>query len=177
MADIGKSVRNLLINGVKAVNSAANTIANTTRQKVDELNLQSDRKELMDQVAETAYKLWKDGAQLPEAIGTLMQEIAVIDDELARLQCKTEAKETNTTEEHDNGEDETDAPILNVADQGPYARAAAEAEQKDAEPTLCESLDQVMDDLKEGVKKTAAAVENFFADDPDEQDQNESQDE
>ena len=49
MADIGKTVKEIWEQGMKAVNKAATNIATSTKQKVDEMNIVTRRKELQNQ--------------------------------------------------------------------------------------------------------------------------------
>lgn len=50
MADIGKTVKEIWEQGMKAVNKAATNIATSTKQKVDEMNIVTRRKELQNQL-------------------------------------------------------------------------------------------------------------------------------
>jgi len=98
MADISKSLRDIWLTGVKAVNDAANSIANTTRHKVDELNLQSDRREMLEKISNCAYQLWQQGVAFPEELDGLLSELSAIDVELGRLQerfSSTRGKDEN----------------------------------------------------------------------------------
>lgn len=54
MADIGKTVKEIWEQSMKAVNKAATNIATSTKQKVDEMNIVTRRKELQNQLGPAA---------------------------------------------------------------------------------------------------------------------------
>lgn len=83
MSDIRQSLRELFLRSVKMVNSAASSLADSTRSKVDELNLRNRRKELVEEVVAKAVDLWKNGQTLPDGLTALLEELQHIDDELA----------------------------------------------------------------------------------------------
>jgi len=95
MSDIVKSMRSLLVQGVKAVNHAANNIANSTRFRIDELNLINRRKEVFSTLGDCVCNLRAQGVELPEELAALMEEIEGIDkqlEEMRRAQAEAAAK-------------------------------------------------------------------------------------
>ena len=101
MADLRRSVRDLFLQGVEAVNNAANHVANATRSKVDELNLRNRRKELLDQLAAALYEQWKDGLDLPEALTSMLEELRDIDEQLEEPESQPEPTEPAAEEEEE----------------------------------------------------------------------------
>ena len=90
MANIRRSVRDLFLQGVEAVNSAANHVANATRSKVDELNLRNRRKELLDALAVDLYEQWQKGLALPEALTATLEQLRDIDAQLSEIESQSE---------------------------------------------------------------------------------------
>lgn len=152
MADIRASVRNLFFHSVKAVNSAASSIATSTKMKVDEMNLRNRRREAMNDVSKRVHSLWQSGVELPEELMNLMEEIADIDEALIDLkeQAAKKAEETAAQSAAPEAEeaveyveadevveadaaDEPDVPVLEVAEDAPYAEAAQELAEEIAE--------------------------------------------
>jgi len=165
MSDIGKSVREFLLQGVKAVNSAANSVASTTRYKVDELNLQNRRKELLSAASDLAYTLWKGGEALPESLGSILEKVAAVDADLAsmretRKQEAEKAKAEKAAAKQAKKEEHA-APVLEVPENGPYAQAAAEQlrNEEDADG-IEDQIDDAIDGIKQAVKDTAEAIDD-----------------
>ena len=127
MADIRRSVRDLFLQGVEAVNNAANHVANATRSKVDELNLRNRRKELMDALAGDLYDQWQKGLELPETLVKTLEQISDIDGQLAEIEDKAEAAA--------GGAEATAAPTI-VADETEKEPAESEAPTVGEIPTI-----------------------------------------
>lgn len=166
MADIGKSVREFLLQSVKAVNSAANSVASTTRYKVDELNLQNRRKELLSAASDLAYTLWKGGEPLPESLASILEKVASVDADLAsmrenRKQEVEKAKAEKAAAKEKKKEEAEAAPVLEVPEDGPYAQAAQEQADAEVKPEdIEEQIDDAIDGIKQAVKDTADAIDD-----------------
>lgn len=127
MADIRRSVRDLFLQGVEAVNNAANHVANATRSKVDELNLRNRRKELLDALASDLYEQWQKGLELPEAMTKTLELISGIDGQLAEMEEKAEAPASE--------EKAASAPAI-VVDEAEEAPKAPEKPDVNEIPTI-----------------------------------------
>lgn len=166
MADIGKSVREFLLQSVKAVNSAANSVASTTRYKVDELNLQNRRKELLSAASDLAYTLWKNGEALPESLASILEKVASVDADLAsmretRKQEAEKAKAEKAAAKQQKKEESEATPVLEVPEEGPYAQAAQEQLDKETDAEgIEEQIDDAIDGIKQAVKDTADAIDD-----------------
>ena len=75
MADIGKTVKEIWEQSMKAVNKAATNIATSTKQKVDEMNIVTRRKELQNQLGLRLYELWQAGEDVPETLKATLEEM------------------------------------------------------------------------------------------------------
>lgn len=178
MADIGKKVRELMLQGVKAVNNAANSVASTTRYKVDELNLQNRRKELLGTVSELAYALYKRGEELPEGLASVLKNVARIDEELSAIREERridaeKAKSEKAAKAAQVKKDESPAdPVLSVPEKGPYAEAAEKQQEKETtSEEVEEQIEDCVEDIKRAVSETMDALEDAveaFADKPEE---------
>jgi len=162
MADIGKSMRSLFLSGVKAVNSAASSLASTTRYKVDEMNLQNRRREVLNSVSQCAWQLWTSGVELPEELKVLMLEIEKIDEELEEMrEAQKEQKDKKDAPEEPAAEEDT-APVLDIPDEGPYAQAAREQAEAEADAGIDSKIEDALGDIKRAVKDAADAVSDAF---------------
>lgn len=96
MADIGKTVKEIWEQGMKAVNKAATNIATSTKQKVDEMNIVTRRKELQNQLGLRLYELWQAGEDVPETL----EEMRDLEVKLQELrESKTAAPEDEKSAE------------------------------------------------------------------------------
>lgn len=166
MSDIGKSVREFLLQSVKVVNNAATSVASTTRYKVDELNLQNRRKELLNAASDLAYTLWKNGETLPESLASILEKLASVDADLAtmreaRKQEAEKAKAEKAAAKEKKKEEAEAAPVLEIPEDGPYAQAAeAQLEEEADEDDLEEQIEDAADGIKQAVKDTAEAIDD-----------------
>ena len=95
MADIGKTVKEIWEQGMKAVNKAATNIATSTKQKVDEMNIVTRRKELQNQLGLRLYELWQAGEDVPETLKATLEEMRDLEVKLQELrESKTTAPDT-----------------------------------------------------------------------------------
>lgn len=153
MADIRESIRSLFFHGVEAVNSAASSVAKSTQQKVEEMNLKNRQRELMNEVSKLVRSLWQSGVELPDELMDLMEDIAKVEDEL--LEMKEAAKAAAEAAKAEKAaakaakaakpveaealvdeaveadeivvEEQTDAvPVLEILEEAPYAEASEE---------------------------------------------------
>lgn len=121
MADLRRSVRDLFLQGVEAVNNAANHVANATRSKVDELNLRNRRKELLDTLASALYEQWQQGLELPETMTGMLEQIRSIDEQLKDLESQQEKPQAEEAAAESEAapsivvEEEADAPEQETA--------------------------------------------------------------
>ncbi len=94
MADIGKTVKSLWTQSVKAVNKAANNLAASTRMKVDEMSSVNRRRDLITEMGEKLYQQWCAGDPAPECFAAQLEEIRAIDERLEEMRAEREAKAT-----------------------------------------------------------------------------------
>lgn len=100
MADIGKTVKEIWEQGMKAVNKAATNIATSTKQKVDEMNIVTRRKELQNQLGLRLYELWQAGEDVPETLKATLEEMRDLEVKLQELrESKTAAPEDEKSAE------------------------------------------------------------------------------
>ena len=92
MADIGENIKTFMKKGLEAIESTANSIAETTRQKVDEINLQNRKNEVMCGLSQKLYDLWLQGEKLPESLIPDLEEIVRLDEEIRLSKKETEAE-------------------------------------------------------------------------------------
>ncbi len=128
MAEVGKTLREAWIKSMETISAAANGLASNTRYKVEEMNLQSRRRELLSGFGQTAYALWKQGEAFPEEAEKVLREIGEVDEALAALEAERQER-TKAAE---------------AASEKPAEESAAEpaeAEAVEAEPVEVEPIE------------------------------------
>lgn len=116
MADIGKTVKEIWEQSMKAVNKAATNIATSTKQKVDEMNIVTRRKELQNQLGLRLYELWQAGEDVPETLKATLEEMRDLEVKLQELrESKTatpeDEKSAETPDSAAHAPDTTDVKV------------------------------------------------------------------
>lgn len=117
MNDFREKARGLWMKSMNAIGNTAAGIANNTRNKVDEMNLQNRRREVCQDIAARVYALWQKGEELPEELSGMLGELQELDEKLNDLQAARYSRDEiviESTEEEDYDEatepDEADEP-------------------------------------------------------------------
>ncbi len=131
MAEVGKALREAWIKSMESISAAANGLASNTRYKVEEMNLQSRRRELLSGFGQTAYALWKQGEVFPEEAEKILREIGEVDQALENMEAERQerAKAAEATSEQ---------PAEEPAASVPADNESADAEAVEAEPVEVE---------------------------------------
>lgn len=161
MAEVGKTLREAWIKGMESISAAANGLASNTRYKVEEMNLQSRRKELLNGFGQTAYGLWKQGEAFPEEAEKILREIGEVDQALEALEAERQerAKAAEAASEQP-AEEPAEESAEEPAAEEPTAAESAETEAVEAEPVEVEPVE---------VEYTAADAAPDEAPTPDEE--------
>ena len=132
MADIRGVMKNAMLKTMEAINRTANSIATSTKTKVDEMNMVNRRQEILASFGTKAYELWQKGEQFPEELEALLKELADVDTELESLRKERLAKAAKPVTE----------PV----------KEAEAAVEKAAEETV-EAVGETIDDAIESVEE------------------------
>ncbi len=157
MASLGSNVKTAMLRGLEALGRGASNMASNAHQKLNELNLETRRRELLNEIPVRALDLWQQGTELPEPLGDMLKELSSLDEQLTVLRAQRYARvESADSAEGENGAedapaesaegeaapaDETDAPAvptLEVPESTPEATDGAQeqpAEGNDGEPS------------------------------------------
>lgn len=145
MADISKTMKDIWAQSVKAVNKAATNIANSTKQKMDEMSMTSRRKELQNQLGAQVYALWQQGEEVPATLHTMLEEMKQLDTQLQELREAQNAPEAPEMPEEPEAPEapeapetvvEEEIPTINVAEMLADVHEAAETIAEKTAPTL-----------------------------------------
>lgn len=125
MSAWNQNVKSLLLKGLERVSQTASSLADNAHQKLDELNLETRRSELLHEIPVQALELWQNGVELPQELSTLLSELNELDQQLTVMRAQRYAKVE---------EDETESPVPDEETEGEEAPAAEEETETSAEP-------------------------------------------
>ena len=103
MSETVQNIKNIVLKGIEAIGSKASDLASSTRQKMDIMNLESQKKELISTIGEKVMDLSQQGTLFPNEIEDLLNEITGIDEKISSLrnsdiECKNENTEASPEE-------------------------------------------------------------------------------
>ena len=88
VADLKKNIKNVWMKSMEAIGNTASNIASNTRFKVDEMNLQNRRREILNDFGAKAYALWLKGETFPETLSKQLEELQQLDNQLNDLRAE-----------------------------------------------------------------------------------------
>jgi hypothetical protein len=134
---LSSRIKIAFLNVMQAFGSAASNWANNAKLRVQEINLEARRHEILTESSLQAFELWHTGVKLPKELNDMFAEISAIDEKLSILRAQKYAKlKPENVKTAENGKhplsDEIDAEALVCA---PAAHAADEQKKPAAKKT------------------------------------------
>jgi len=80
------------LNMMQAFGAAASQLASNAKLRVQEINLESRRHEILTEFSLQAFEMWHSGVKLPKELSDMFKEISEIDDKLSILRAQKYAK-------------------------------------------------------------------------------------
>ena len=74
MAQFGNKVKLTVLKGMEAIGQGASNLASNAQQRLQELNLDNQRRELLNAFPLKAYELWQKGESLPQPLEEMLKE-------------------------------------------------------------------------------------------------------
>lgn len=182
MAGIGDQVKKTFLKTLAALGTSASNMASNAHTKLNEINLETRRRELFSEVPNCVMELWQKGVELPDPLGKMMQELGEIDEQLTVLRAQRyanveEAKkpdeaaeaEAAATEEAalEDAAAETDAPDAEVMSEAEDA-GVVEASESVADDVSEEAANEVSEESDESESMEAFDAEPAYAAEDDE---------
>lgn len=81
-------ITNIIVKSFEGVSNSAEKLANNAKFKVQEMNLTSKRKELMENISNLAYEKWQKGVVFPKDLNLMLKKVAKIDEDLNQLKAE-----------------------------------------------------------------------------------------
>ena len=139
MAQFGNKVKLTVLKGMEAIGQGASNLASNAQQRLQELNLDNQRRELLNAFPLKAYELWQKGESLPQPLEEMLKELKDVDERLnlicAQRFAKLEEKKQQNAEPSPEGASEDEAVTEETAEENvKEAPSAAETEDESAAP-------------------------------------------
>ena len=150
MASLGNNLKVAFLRGREAVGRGASNMASNAHQKLNEINLETRRRELLSEIPVRALDLWQQGEPMPQPLGEMLRELSELDEELTVLRAQRYARvETESpTQDEPSADELSEAPADELseapADEPPAGEEAAdEMEQEQAPaPVVPDPIDE-----------------------------------
>ena len=79
MAALGNNVKMAFLKGLEALGKGASNMATNAHQKLNEINLETRRRELLSEIPVRALDLWQQGEPMPQPLGDMLSELSALD--------------------------------------------------------------------------------------------------
>ena len=80
------------LNAMEALGAAASHLASNAKLRVQEINLESRRHEILTEFSLQAFEMWHNGVKLPKDLSDMFVELSELDDRLSILRAQKYAK-------------------------------------------------------------------------------------
>ena len=150
MASLGNNLKVAFLRGLESVGRGASNMASNAHQKLNEINLETRRRELLSEIPVRALDLWQQGEPMPQPLGEMLRELSELDEELTVLRAQRYARvETESpTQDEPSADELSEVPADELseapADELPAGEEAAdEMEQEQAPaPVVPDPIDE-----------------------------------
>ena len=92
MAALGNNVKMAFLKGLEALGKGASNMATNAHQKLNEINLETRRRELLSEIPVRALDLWQQGEPMPQPLGDMLSELSSLDEQLTVLRAQRYAR-------------------------------------------------------------------------------------
>ena len=130
MNEFGQNIMDMLTKGMEAIGNTASNIAESTRQKVNEINTGVRKKELYETLGEQTYIAWLNGTEFPDSLTETLRELLQLDRQ-DKQDSGSGSPEQDSAEEPAEPE-EPEAPAEPEEPQEPEAPVSAPDEDDSA---------------------------------------------
>jgi hypothetical protein len=93
---LSSRVKITLLKGMEVIGTSASNLASTAKLRVNEINLETRRREILTDFSLQAFELWQKGVQLPDSLSEMLTELSDIEYRLSVLHAQKYAKVAGT---------------------------------------------------------------------------------
>ena len=89
---LSSQIRLTLLRGMEALGTTASNMASSAKLKVNEINLENRRREILTDFSLQAFELWQKGVEMPEPLSSMLVELSDVENRLSLLRAQKYAK-------------------------------------------------------------------------------------
>ena len=119
------------LNIMQAMGAAASHLASNAKLRVNEINLESRRHEILTEFSLQAFEMWHNGVKLPQKLSDMFTELSEIDDKLSILRAQKFAKVNE--ESVDTTPEDTDVNAENTGTEVTGAKSDSQISSADSD--------------------------------------------
>jgi len=153
MANLGTNMKTALLKGLEAIGDAASSIGTSAKQKLSEMHLANRRDDLRKAIPDLAMLLWKQGAELPHELSSVLSELNDLEEQIAALRPTPEPAAESEDEEPAEEESTVEEALEELEDK---VESAFEAASDFAESKV-EAVEDHVESKVEAFKKDDSA--------------------
>ena len=90
MANLYNELRTTFLKGMESFGKAASSLASGAQEKLQEMNIDALRRQVMADIPDCALDLWKQGVELPEALSEKLSELNDLNEQLSTMRAARE---------------------------------------------------------------------------------------
>ena len=143
MAQFGNKVKLTILKGMEAIGQGASNLASNAQQRLQELNMENQRRELLNAFPLKAYELWQKGERLPQPLEEMLTELKEVDERLNLIRAQRFAKVEEKKQNPETASEESPAEETASEETEDAGEAPAEVPEETpvSEPEAREETD------------------------------------
>ncbi len=164
MSEIGQSIKSIVKKGIEMIGNSAESLASTTRQKVEAYNLSNEQKEVFALIGSKVFEMSKQGIVFPNELDDDLKKASEINDALHSLRNET----GNACNEAEANETPEGMPSLKPVDaeekSEPLQAAEFAAANNNDTPVIIVEDDETNEDNSSGSESCplSSAINDLF---------------
>ncbi len=136
MSGLTRKLRIALLKGMEALGTTAASLASNAKLKVNEINLETRRREILTNFSLQAFELWQKGVTLPDPLSEMLTELSDIENRLSVLRAQKYAKVSEHSSAQDNSAKQQAQPDEPDSDENAAYEDAFLVDAAAAEPDI-----------------------------------------
>ena len=117
MAIFGENLRTAFLKGIEALGKGASSLADGAQKKLDEMNLETRRREILAAIPKCVSELYAQGVELPQQLTDLLGELKELEEKIKAMRPQPAPVEEPAAEEAEEGSAEEAVPAEEAAEE------------------------------------------------------------
>lgn len=132
-AIFGENVKTAILKGIEALGKSASSLAEGAQKKLDEIGLETRRREVLSEIPKCVRALHQQGVELPQELTALLDELSELEEKISAMKPQPAPEKTEEEPAQEECaetccEEEAEAAVAEAAQEAPAAETAEEAE-------------------------------------------------